>query len=79
MKLILHIEGMHCIRCAGKVEGALHDLGLNACVAALHYLMKPVSRDKLFAVLDRAAENCRRNARCLNLDLGGRDDSHPAL
>ena len=32
MKLILHIEGMHCIRCAGKVEGALHDLGLNACV-----------------------------------------------
>ena len=24
-----------------------------------------------FAVLDRAAENCRRNARCLNLDLGG--------
>ena len=48
-------------------------------VAALHYLMKPVSRDKLFAVLDRAAENCRRNARCLTLDLGGRDDSHPAL
>lgn len=32
MKRILHIEGMHCIRCAGKVEGALHDLGLNACV-----------------------------------------------
>lgn len=40
-------------------------------VAALHYLMKPVSRDKLFAVVDRAAENCRRNARFLNLDLGG--------
>ena len=30
-------------------------------VAALHYLMKAVSRDKLFAVLDRAADNCRRN------------------
>lgn len=32
MKKIIHVEGMHCIRCAGKVEGALHDLGLNAVV-----------------------------------------------
>lgn len=40
-------------------------------VAALHYLMKPVSREKLFAVLDRAVEKLRRNARCLNLECGG--------
>lgn len=40
-------------------------------VAALHYLMKPVSREKLFAVLDRAAEKCRRNSRFLSLALGG--------
>ena len=30
-------------------------------VAALHYLMKPVKPEKLFAVLDRAAEKLRRN------------------
>ena len=40
-------------------------------VAALHYLMKPVSREKLFAVLDRAAEKCRRNERFLALEAGG--------
>ncbi|MCD8144888.1 MAG: LytTR family DNA-binding domain-containing protein [Oscillospiraceae bacterium] len=40
-------------------------------VEALHYLMKPVSRDKLFAVLDRALEKQKQNERCLNLDLSG--------
>lgn len=40
-------------------------------VAALHYLMKPVGREKLFAVLDRAAEKCRRNERFLALEAGG--------
>ena len=40
-------------------------------VAALHYLMKPVCREKLFAVLDRAAEKCRRNERFLALEAGG--------
>lgn len=40
-------------------------------MAALHYLVKPVSREKLFAVLDRAWEKHRRNARCLNLELSG--------
>lgn len=30
-------------------------------VAALHYLMKPVKSEKLFSVLDRAAEKLRRN------------------
>ncbi len=40
-------------------------------VAALHYLMKPVGREKLLAVLDRALEKCRKNARCLNLELSG--------
>lgn len=40
-------------------------------VSALHYLMKPVQKGKLFSVLDRAAETLRRNQRVLNLDIGG--------
>ena len=40
-------------------------------VAALHYLMKPVSRGKLFAVLDRALEKRRQEDRCLNLEATG--------
>ena len=40
-------------------------------VAALHYLMKPVSQEKLFSVLDRAIEKHKQNERCLNLKLSG--------
>lgn len=40
-------------------------------VAALHYLMKPVREDKLFAVLDRAAEKLSKNEKVLNLEVGG--------
>ncbi len=40
-------------------------------VEALHYLMKPVSREKLTAVLDRALEKLGQNERCLNLELSG--------
>ncbi len=40
-------------------------------VAALHYLMKPVNQDKLFAVLDRALEKHKQNERCLNLESSG--------
>ncbi len=40
-------------------------------VEALHYLLKPVRRDKLFQVLDRAADRLRRNSRCLNLNCYG--------
>ncbi len=40
-------------------------------VAALHYLMKPVRRDKLFAVLDRALEKRKQAERILNLTLAG--------
>ncbi len=40
-------------------------------VAALHYLMKPVSQDKLFSVLDRALEKHKQNGRCLNLESSG--------
>ena len=40
-------------------------------VAALHYLMKPVKEDKLFAVLDRALEKQKQNERHLNLELSG--------
>ncbi len=40
-------------------------------VAALHYLMKPVDKDKLFSVLDRALEKHKQNERCLNLEISG--------
>lgn len=40
-------------------------------VAALHYLMKPVSQEKLWSVLDRALDKWKQNERCLNLDLSG--------
>ena len=40
-------------------------------VSALHYLMKPVSQQKLFSVLDRAAEKIKQNEKCLNLPLSG--------
>ena len=40
-------------------------------VAALHYLLKPVNEEKLFAVLDRAVEKLRRSERCLTLALSG--------
>lgn len=40
-------------------------------VAALHYLMKPVNKEKFFSVLDRAAEKLQKNERMLNLELGG--------
>jgi Response regulator of the LytR/AlgR family len=39
-------------------------------VEALHYLLKPVTEDKLFAVLDRAVVKLKRNERAIILDLG---------
>ena len=40
-------------------------------VAALHYLMKPVNREKLLTVLDRAMEKRKQEERCLNLEAYG--------
>ena len=40
-------------------------------VAALHYLMKPVNREKLLIVLDRAMEKRKQEERCLNLEAYG--------
>ena len=40
-------------------------------VSALHYLMKPVNRDKLYSVLDRALEKRQQEERCLNLESTG--------
>ena len=40
-------------------------------VAALHYLMKPVKEEKLFFVLDRAAEKLSKNEKVLTLETGG--------
>ena len=40
-------------------------------VAALHYLMKPVSREKLMTVLDRALDKRKQQDRCLILESAG--------
>ena len=40
-------------------------------VSALHYLMKPVKQDKLFAVLDRAVAAMQRTERVILLPVGG--------
>ncbi len=40
-------------------------------VSALHYLMKPVQKEKLFAVLDRAVQKLKSNEKALYLELSG--------
>ena len=40
-------------------------------VSALHYLMKPVKKEKLFSVLSRAAEKLHRDEKALHLESGG--------
>ena len=40
-------------------------------VAALHYLVKPVKEEKLFSVLDRAAEKLAKNEKVLLYEVGG--------
>ena len=40
-------------------------------VAALHFLVKPVKEEKLFCVLDRAAEKLRKNEKVLHLEISG--------
>ena len=40
-------------------------------VAALHYLMKPVKKEKLFDVLDRAVQKLQKNEKVLNLEISG--------
>ena len=39
-------------------------------VSALHYLMKPVKEEKLFSVLNRAAEKVAKNEKVLTFDVG---------
>lgn len=39
-------------------------------VSALHYLMKPIKKEKLFSVLNRAAEKLKRNEKLLQIQSG---------
>lgn len=39
-------------------------------VAALHYLLKPVQKEKLFSVLYRALDKVKKNEKILNLETG---------
>ena len=40
-------------------------------VEALHYLLKPIRQEKLFSVLDRAAEKAARKEKILNFGING--------
>lgn len=40
-------------------------------VAALHYLMKPLNKEKFFSVLNRAAQKIMQNERCICFESGG--------
>ncbi len=40
-------------------------------VAALHYLMKPVKKEKLLSVLDRAVEKLSKNEKMINMERVG--------
>lgn len=40
-------------------------------VAALHYLVRPVKPEKLFAVLDRAVDKLKKNEKVLGFELSG--------
>lgn len=40
-------------------------------VAALHYLMKPVKKDKLFSVLERAVKKLQKNEKVLTFEVLG--------
>ena len=40
-------------------------------VEALHYLMKPVTEEKFFSVLDRAIDKLKRNEKVLIINIGG--------
>lgn len=47
-------------------------------VAALHYLLKPVREEKFFAVLDRAAEKCKKAEKVLFFEASGETVRVPA-
>ena len=53
------------------ITGYLDYIADGYAVEALHYLMKPVKEEKLFAVLDRAVEKLHSNQRTLLLELPG--------
>lgn len=40
-------------------------------VAALHYLIKPIKKEKLFSVLERAVNKIKKNEKVLNLEISG--------
>ena len=52
------------------ITGFLEYISDGYDVDALHYLLKPISEEKFFSVLDRAVEKLKRNERILILDLG---------
>ena len=53
------------------ISGYWDYIGEGYDVSALHYLLKPVNREKLFAVLDKGMEKRKQDERCLNLEVSG--------
>lgn len=81
--LDIEMDGMNGVELARIVRADNHELqiifitGFSDYIAdgyeveALHYLMKPVNREKLFDVLNRAAQKLLRRERVLLLELSG--------
>jgi DNA-binding LytR/AlgR family response regulator len=65
------------IRAQNKEVQIIFITGYMECIAdgydveALHYLLKPVTEDKLFSILDRAVEKLARSDRALFINHGG--------
>ena len=53
------------------ITGYWDYIGEGYDVSALHYLLKPVKQEKLFAVLDKGVERRRKGQRFLNLEVSG--------
>ena len=52
------------------VTGYMEYISAGYDVEALHYLLKPVTEEKFFAVLDRACEHLKNNDQCILLHSG---------
>jgi Response regulator of the LytR/AlgR family len=53
------------------ITGYWDYIGEGYDVSALHYLLKPVKQEKLFAVLDKGVERRRKGQQFLNLEVSG--------
>ena len=69
----VEMSGMDGVSAARKVfiTGYSDYIAEGYDVAALHYLMKPLNKEKFFSVLNRAAQKITQNERCICFESGG--------